>query len=58
MAKARAAEAQPIEKASDPAPVNIIVQFPSQLTMAPTETVAERGEDGLVKRSVTRPLSD
>ena len=57
VAKARAAE-EPVEKAA-PEPLTVNVTFPREmkLTSTPTETVAERGENGLVKRSITRPLT-
>jgi hypothetical protein len=41
----------PATKAAEPQPVVVKVEFP-------TETVAERGNDALITRSVTRPIRE
>jgi hypothetical protein len=50
----------PATKAAEPQPVVVKVEFPPEVTMraVPTETVAERGNDGLITRSVTRPIRE
>ena len=55
---AQAMAAEPVEKAASPEPVVVNVTFPPGMTLTstPTETIAERDDQGLVRRSITRPL--
>jgi hypothetical protein len=49
-----------VETAAEVAPPVIHIHMPDTMKVeaAPTETVAVRGDDGLIARSITRPVKD